>query len=96
MTAAVLLAPVRGVYANGANVIEIELAAATVTGETYAIDIAPYGGKKVLGVLGFRHSTIDSVIVQEQPTTAVSGTTLTITVGGTTAAGKRFYRVFIK
>jgi len=96
MTAAVLLAPVRGVYANGANTIEIELAAATVTGYTYAIDIAAYGGTKVLGVLGFIHTTIDSIIVQEQPTTAVTGTTLTITVGGSAATGKRFYRVFIK
>ena len=63
-------------------------------GDTIAVDMDARGIVTVLGVIGFIHTTEDSVIVQEQPTTAVSGTTLTITVGGSTDNKKRFYVVY--
>ncbi len=62
-------------------------------GDTIAVDIAIYGMSTLLGVLGYIHTTEDSVVVQEQPTTAVSGTTVTLTVGGSTDNKKRFYKI---
>lgn len=67
----------------------------TDDGDTIAVDVfAQFGISKVLIVEGFIHTTEDSVVVEEDPTTAVTGTTLTITVGGSTDNKKRFYVVY--
>ena len=62
-------------------------------GDTIAVDLSDYGATGIDFILGWIHSTTDSVLVQEQPTTAVSGSTLTITVGGSTDNKKRTYLV---
>lgn len=48
--------------------------------DTIAIDMASYGGKDLLAVNGWVHTTDGSVITSEAVTTAVSGTTVTITI----------------
>lgn len=53
-------------------------------GDTLAVDITKYGMTKVWGVRGITHTTLNSVLVLEAPTTAVVGTVLTITIGGST------------
>lgn len=58
----------------------------TVDGtDTIAITLNKYGigPKGFIGALGFRHTTDNSVVVQEQPTTSVSSGVLTLTVGAT-------------
>lgn len=63
--------------------------------DTTTVDVyKEFGITKVLVVEGFIHTTEDSVVVEEDPTTAVTGTTLTITVGGSTDNKKRFYVVY--
>lgn len=64
-------------------------------GDTLTVDLSDYGiaADGLVGVLGFAHTTDNSVSVQEQPTTAVSSGTLTITVGGSNDNDSRFYFV---
>jgi len=61
----------------------------TVTLANYGI--APTG---LIGVIGFKHTTDNSVMVQEQPTTAVSSGVLTITVPSGSDNDSRFYLIF--
>ena len=69
--------------------------ATTDDGDTISVNVyEKFGITKVLVVEGFIHTTTDSVVVEEDPTTAVTGTTLTITVGGSTDNKKRFYVVY--
>ena len=71
-------------------------AASTSTDDTLEVDISKYGGASVMGVIGFIHTTENSVVVQEQPTTTMSGQTLTITVGGTAANTlSRHYLIYL-
>lgn len=61
--------------------------------DTVAIDLSNYGMKTILTIFGVAHSTEDSILVTEAPTTAVSGTTVTITIGGSTDNLKRVYTI---
>lgn len=53
-------------------------------GDTIEVDLTAYGisATGFIGATGYEHTTDNSVVVQEDPTTAVSGNTLTMTVGG--------------
>ena len=62
-------------------------------GDTIAVDLSDYGATGIDFVLGFIHTTTDSVLVAEQPTTSVTSSVLTITVGGSTDNKKRTYLV---
>jgi len=68
--------------------------ATTGAHHTIEVNLRAYGLKNVLSVSGYVHTTINSVIAGEAPTTAVSGTTLTITVGGTAYNTTRAYLIF--
>ena len=59
------------------------------------IDLTKYGisATGLMRVLGWIHTTANSIMAQEQPTTAVSSGTLTITVGGSTDNKQRYYEV---
>lgn len=61
------------------------------------VDISSFGGGAVMGVIGFRHTTANSVVVQHQPTTTMNGQTLNITVAGTgvTDNTARHYLIFL-
>jgi len=62
--------------------------------DTLEVDLTKYGCGAVLGVIGFTHTTENSVVIQEQPTTTMSGLTLTITVGGSSSDQVRHYLLF--
>jgi hypothetical protein len=62
------------------------------TGDTIVITLADYGIGTLLAVEGFVHTTENSVIVAEAPTTSVTSGVLTITIGGSTVSDKK--RVF--
>lgn len=62
--------------------------------DTFDTDLADYGCTKFMGIIGFTHSTEDSVIIEEAPTTTVNGTVVTITVGGSTNDKKRFFVLY--
>lgn len=63
--------------------------------DTIALTMTNYGGlgTSITGVLGWKFTTDNSVIVQEQPTTSVSGNVLTLTVPTGTDNDPRFYEV---
>lgn len=63
--------------------------------DTLTVDLTAYGGKAtgLIGVVGFKHTTDNSVMVQEQPTTAVSSGVLTLTIPAGTDNDARFYLV---
>lgn len=76
----------------GRKLIVVETPNTTDTADTVALTLADYGISTVLAVRGYVHTTENSVIVEEAPTTAVSAGVLTITVGGSTVSNKK--RVF--
>lgn len=85
------------VPAQGRKMILVETPNTADTGDTVAITLANYGITTFLGILGQAHSTENSVVVTEAPTTAVSAGVLTITTGGTlNTDSKRVYQVFGK
>lgn len=63
--------------------------------DTIDVDLTDYGisATGLIGVLGFEHTTDNSVMVQQNPTTAVSSGTLTITVAGSNDNNTRHYIV---
>lgn len=73
--------------------ILVETAATVDDTDTVAVDVSLYGMSVVDYVKGFTHTTDNNVVIVEAPTTAVSGTTLTITVGGSTDNKKRVFIV---
>ena len=52
---------------------------------------AEFGIKRFLGIKGYAHTTEDSVIVAENPTTTVNNGKLTITIANSNDDAKRFY-----
>ena len=62
-------------------------------GDTTTVDIYDkWGMTKVLAIEGYAQSTEDSIVIAEAPTTTITNTSLTITVGGSTDNLKRFYK----
>jgi len=84
---------VRRASTDGATTLAIYTVATVDDADTLTVTLADYGIDAVLGVDGYIHTTTDSVIVAESPTTAVSTGVLTITVGGSTDNKKRAFRV---
>ena len=73
--------------------IKVVAPATTDDTDTIAVDLTDYGATGIDWIIGYIHTTTDSVLVQEQPTTSVTTGTLTITVGGSTDNKKRTYLV---
>lgn len=73
----------------------ITLPATADNADTAAVDIfANFGMIRFMGIHGYTQSTTNSVIITEAPTTVVQGTTLTITVGGSTANKARTFVIY--
>lgn len=72
---------VRELYVETANTVD--------AADTISLTLADYGITTVLGVLGFKHTTDNSVIGTENPTTAVSAGVLTLTIPAGTNDDKR-------
>ena len=66
------------------KVLFIETEATADSGDTIAVTLADHGATGIGGILGMSHATEDSIVVQEQPTTAVSAGVLAITLTGAT------------
>ena len=81
---------------GGAKVIQVETVNTVDDTDTILITLADFGISTFQGILGFTHSTEDSVVITEAPTTAVAAGVLTITVGGSTDNKKRVFYVYGK
>jgi len=83
--------------ALGRKMIMVETPTTADTGNTIVITLADYGISTFLGILGFAHSTENSVVITEAPTTSVTTGTLTITIGGSlNTDDKRVYIIWGK
>jgi hypothetical protein len=83
--------------ALGRKCIIVETPNTADTGDTIEIVLSTYGISTFLGIIGFEHTTENSVVTTEAPTTAVSSGTLTITIGGSSDDNeKRVYFIFGK
>ena len=80
----------------GVTQLTVETAATADNTDTFTITLANYGISQFLGIVGFTHSTTDSVIITEDPTTSVTSGVLTVTVGGSTANKKRMFVIWGK
>lgn len=82
---------------EGVYKIVLETANTADTADTIAVDMSDYGCATLLGVVGYVHTTEDSVIVEEAPTTAVASGVATITIGGSSVSNKkRVYEVLMR
>ena len=63
--------------------------------DTLTVDLTKYGIKAdgLIGIVGWKHTTDNSVSVQEQATTSVTTGTLTLTVPAGTDNDARFYKI---
>jgi len=86
------LAPTNDTYKE----IVLETLATAVSADTLPVTLADFGCTTFVGISGQVHTTEDSVLIVEEPTTAVSAGVLTITVGGTAVTKKRTYRVLMR
>jgi len=67
------------------------------TGDTIVIDLTKFGYNYLKHIVGDVHTTENSVVEEEAPTTSVSSGTLTITLGGSAASNYvRVFRVLVK
>jgi len=74
----------------------VETPATSDSTNTVAITLATYGATVIKSITGSVHSTANSIIIDEAPTTAVSNGVLTITLGGSSADNLvRVYRVIV-
>ena len=81
----------------GLKLIQINTAATADSGDTIVLTLADYGIRTLLGINGVTHTTANSVIVAEAPTTSVTTGVLTITTGGSGATDQiRSYLVWGK
>jgi len=78
----------------GTTVIQCVTPATVIGGtDNLTVDLSKFGCTNIHGILGFVENTTGEVVVQEQPTTSVSSSTLTITVGGS-GTKRRTYIIF--
>jgi hypothetical protein len=76
------------------KVLKITTAVTADDGDTILVTLADYGFAAIDGISGYTHSTTDSIIISEAPTTSVTTGVLTITVGGSTDDKKRVFLIF--
>ena len=65
----------------GVTLITLVTADTVDAGDTIDVNLADYGCTNVHGVIGFDENTTGSIVIQTQPTTSVTSSVLTITVG---------------
>jgi hypothetical protein len=86
---------VRGKKIQEVQCVMIETANTVDAGDTFTFDMASVGKTTLLGVNGCKHTTDNSVVVTENPTTTVSGTTITFTVPAGTNDDSRIVKIFV-
>lgn len=59
------------------------------------VDMTKYGisATGLMGVVGYEHTTANSVVVQADPTTTVSSGSVTLTVSGSNDDNQRYYLI---
>jgi len=79
---------------SGVKILQLVTDATVDDGDTVQIDLSDWGCTNIHGIQGFQEGTAGQVITTEAPTTAVSSSILTITVGGSDDNKVRTFIVF--
>ncbi len=66
----------------GVKVIQVVTPATVDDGDTITVDLSKFGCTNIHGIMGFEETTAGEVVITQAPTTTVSSSTLTITIGG--------------
>ena len=79
----------------GMKIIMVQTRNTVDAADTIAVNLANYGmaGSGFIAILGWKHTTDNSVVVTEAPTTSVTTDTLTITVPSGTDNDLRVYMI---
>lgn len=77
----------------GTKEIVVECPATADDTDTFTVDLSVYGITTLKYVKGWDHTTAFSVLVLTAPTTSVTGSTLTVTIGGATDNLKRTFLI---
>jgi len=85
----------RALPTGGMKTLVISTLTSADSSDTIDLDIAKYGGGSVVGIIGFTHTTANSIAIQEQPTTTMSGSTIQITIGGASNDQARHFLLFL-
>lgn len=81
---------------GGAKYIEVETAATADHTDYFSLTLADYGATKLKAIRMYRHTTDNSVVVDDDaPTTVVTAGVLTVTIGGSTGNKKRFCQLWV-
>ena len=79
------------------KVIFVETPATSDSGDTFTVPLtSKYGIKSLLFIMGVTHTTANSVVITEAPTTSVTNGVLTITLGGASNDQIRGYLIIGK
>ncbi len=78
----------------GVKMIQAVTDATVDDGDTITVDLDKFGCTNIHGILGFEETTTGQVVVTAEPTTAVSASVLTITVGGSNDNNVRTFIIF--
>lgn len=85
---------IREVAPNLAHkLVFVETAATADNGDTILVTLANYGMTTFKFIRGAVHTTENSVIIEEAPTTSVSAGVLTIVIGGSLSNKVRIYEI---
>jgi hypothetical protein len=64
--------------------------------DTFTVTLSKYSADTFLGITGWVHTTANSIVVRENPTTSVSSGVVTVTIGGSSVTGKkRLYELIV-
>jgi len=85
----------RGLPVGGFKTLVVSTTATADDADTLTVDLAKYGGGSMCGIIGFVHNTANSVVIQEQPTTTMTGQVLEVTLGGADDNKARHYLLFL-
>jgi len=67
---------------SGVKMIRVVTDATVDDTDSITVDLSAFGCTNIHGIQGFQQETTGSIVTTEAPTTSVSSSTLTITIGG--------------
>lgn len=76
------------------RMIMVTAPATADSGDTLTVNLYDYGIGKLLFIVGNTHTTANSVVITEAPTTSVTSGVLTVTIGGASNNQIRTYLIF--
>jgi len=81
--------PRKGIDSPGVKRLYVVTPTTADSSDTFDITLSKYSSDTFLGITGLVHTTLNSVVVRENPTTSVTTGVLTVTIGGSSVTSKK-------